>query len=63
MDESIKVDLRFGAATIGALNGDRNDLNFEFCDPAVISKFHKGKINLKFSKLELLKSEDLILTY
>jgi hypothetical protein len=63
MDASVKVDLRFGAATIGSLNGDENDLNFEFCDPAVVSKFSKGKINLKFSKLELLESEDLILTH
>ena len=62
MDASIKVDLRFGAATIGDLNGDKNDLNFEFCDPAVVSKFYKGKINLKFSRMELLESEDLILT-
>lgn len=62
IDASVKIDMKFGAATIGELNGDQNDLNFEFCDPVVISKFYKGKINLKFSKLEVLKSENLVLT-
>lgn len=62
MSNSVKIDLKFGAATIGALDGNQNDLSFEFCDPVVISKFYKGKISLKFSKLELLRSEDLVLT-
>ena len=62
MDADVKVDMKFGAATIGELNGDQNDLHFEFCDPVVINRFYGGKINLKFSKLELLKSEKLLLT-
>ncbi len=61
MDASTKLDMKFGAATIGELNGDQNDLNFEFCDPIVISKLYGGKIKMKFSKLELLKSENLVL--
>lgn len=62
MKASVKIDMKFGAATIGELSGEQNHLSFEFCDPIVINKFYKGKIDLKFSKLELLKSEDLILT-
>lgn len=62
MDANVKVDMKFGAATIGELNGDQNDLSFEFCDPVVINRFYGGKIDLKFSKLELLKSEKLNVT-
>ncbi len=62
MMANIKVDMKFGAATIGELNGDQNDLSFEFCDPVVINRFYKGKVKLKFAKLELLRSEDLTLT-
>ena len=54
--------MKFGAATIGELNGDQNNLSFGFCDPVVINIFYGGKIDLKFSKLELLQSEKLNLT-
>ncbi|MFT6165683.1 MAG: hypothetical protein ACJAV5_001777 [Vicingaceae bacterium] len=39
MMANVKVDMTFGAATIGELSGDQNDWSFEFCDPVVINRF------------------------
>ena len=57
-----KVDVSFGSATIGNLSGEQNQLNFQFSEPVVVNSLTSGNIQLKHSKLELLRSEDLILS-
>ncbi|MBL4708607.1 MAG: hypothetical protein JKY48_09245 [Flavobacteriales bacterium] len=61
MTNNVMLDLKFGGATIGDLNGDQNSLKFEFADPVVINSMKGGNINLKFSKLEMINSQNVVL--
>lgn len=62
MIADVKARVNFGSATIGELNGQNNDLRFNFSDPVIISFINRGKIRLEHSKLELIRSNDLALT-
>ncbi len=59
MKSTIKVDQSFGSASIGELEGMKNELTFKFSDPIIINSIKEGKLTLKYSKLELRLAEKL----
>jgi hypothetical protein len=59
MNAAVSINARFGSCSIGELNSENNEVEFEFCDPVTIQSINKGKLTLKHSSLELLSSNEL----